>query len=78
MCVAFFFYMYIWAIHHKLPVLKFRIGTLSKASALTLHIVKCEFYIADPRCVRQKNLSSKVCNIQNNSVSHYALCIPNH
>lgn len=37
------------------------------------HIVKSEFYIADPRCVRQKNLSSKMCNMQNNSVSHYAL-----
>lgn len=37
------------------------------------HIVKCEIYIADPRCVRQKNLSSKMCNIQNNSVFHYAL-----
>lgn len=77
--VCGFFYMYIWAIYHELPVLKFRIGTFRKGSALLLHIVKCEFCIANPRYVRQKNVSKKMCNTQNNSVSQYAaVWISNH
>lgn len=70
--------MYIWAIYHKLPALKFWIGAFRKDSALILHIVKCEFRIADPRYVRQKNATNKMYNIQNNSFSQYAVWISNH
>lgn len=76
MCVAF---LRVYLSHiPQTTCLKFWTGAFRKDSALILHIVKCEFRIADPRYVRQKNATNKMCNIQNNSFSQYAVWISNH